>query len=150
MENLEKSIERMSEEVGGIGKSNGAMAEEFIFNALEKDMIFGGIEFYDISTTFNKYSKRQNLRGQYDIVLTNGDTIAIIEIKYKVRKEDVTKFFTTQVDKFRKLFPFYANYKIVLGVGGMSFEKEANANGIGIIKIVGDKVEYHTNEMKIY
>ena len=44
----------------------------------------------------------------------------------------------------------FNDYKIVLGIGGMSFESKskdiAKKNGIGIIKIIGDKVEYYTDE----
>jgi len=48
----------------------------------------------------------------------------------------------------------FNDYKIVLGIGGMSFEGQAedvaNENGVGIIKIVGDKVEYYTDKIKVY
>jgi hypothetical protein len=41
-----------------------------------------------------------------------------------------------------------------LGVGGMSFYKDAiekaKQKGIGIIKVVGDKVEYYTENVKKY
>jgi hypothetical protein len=84
-------------------------------------------------------------------VLENGDTLAIIETKYEVRKEDVTKFATTQLPKFRTLFPKYSDYKILLGIGGMSFDnyvkEEANKYGIGLIKVVGDKVEFHVEKI---
>ena len=42
------SLNNMCKEVGGIGESNGAVAEEAIFNALDRDMTFGGVEFYDM------------------------------------------------------------------------------------------------------
>jgi hypothetical protein len=55
---------------------------------------------------------------------------------------------------FRQYNPKFNNYKVLLGIGGMSFENEAiieaNKKGIGIIKIVGDKVEYQTENVKIY
>jgi hypothetical protein len=60
---------------------------------------------------------------------------------------------TTQADIFRKLFPTYINHKIILGIGGLSFEndsviEEAKKQGIGVIKIVSDMVEYHTENIK--
>jgi len=40
-------------------------------------------------------------------------------------------------------------HRILLGIGGMSFDddaiKEAEEYGVGIIKVIGDKVEYHTD-----
>jgi len=48
----------------------------------------------------------------------------------------------------------FSDYKIILGVGGMSFEDEAitaaKEKGIGIIKVVGDKLEYQTENIKMY
>jgi hypothetical protein len=86
--------------------------------------------------------------------MLNGDTIALIEVKYKVDKKDVKKLIFDTVAKFKEHFPTYNNYKILLGLGGMSFDKdaidEAKENGVGIIKVVGDKVEYHTEGIKMY
>ena len=155
--NIEKNgiqIKEVNAAVSGIGQSNGAMAEEMIYNALEKDMIFGGIEFDDIDNNKRRKSKKHNLRGEYDVLLKNGDTIAIIETKYRVRKDDVDKLRNKILNDFRILYPEYSAYKVMLGIGGMSFddgvEEETNDNGIGLIKIVGDKVEFHTEGIKTY
>ena len=151
---IRKQMKEVRKEIGGIAESNGDMAEATIFNSLERDMTFAGIEFHDIEKNRSGKSKRYNIEGEFDVVMTNGDVVALIETKHKVRKEDVTKFATTQVDNFRKLYPMYDKYEIILGVGGMSFEKgaeaEANKYGIGVIKVVGDKVEYHTEGIRIY
>ena len=152
---LSEKLDKTDQIVNGIAKSNGDMAEDTVYNALEKDMTFAGIEFDFIDRNWNRHSKKLNLKGEYDVILENGNTVALIETKYKVRKDDVEKLFTkASADKFRKLFPLYNNHKILLGVGGMSFEKdaieEAKKQGIGIIKVIGDKVEYHTEGIKIY
>jgi hypothetical protein len=150
----DKQIKELSKNINGIANSNGEMAEEMIFNSLKKDKTFAGIKFYDIDRNIKLKSKALKLDSEFDVVLENGDTVAIIETKYKVREKDVSELLNKKLNNFRKLFPMYANYKIMLGVGGMSFEKkaiaEANKKGIGIIKIVGDKVEYQTENVKIY
>ena len=130
------------------------MAEETIFNSLKKDMAFAGIRFDYMDRNQNRHIKNLNLKGEYDVIMYNCNTVALIEIKHKVRKNDIDKLLVKKVDDFRKLFPIYKDCKIVLGVGGMSFEKGAEElakeNGIGVIKVVGDKVEYHTEEIKVY
>jgi hypothetical protein len=150
----EKLIKETNLMVNGIGKSNGAVAEETIYNALKYNMIYGGIEFDDILRNVKRDSKKQNLQGEFDAVLKNGDTLAIIETKYRVRKDDVNVLVNKKVEDFRKLFPKYRDYKILLGIGGMSFDeeaiKEANTNGVGIIKVVGEKVEFQTTDIKVY
>jgi len=155
LEKVGEKLEKTDQIVNGIAKSNGDVAEDTIYNALEKDMTFAGIEFDFIDRNWNRHSKKLNLKGEYDVILENGDTMALIETKYKVRKDDVSKFVTNETEnKFRKLFPNYNNYKLLLGIGGMSFEKdaleEAKENGIGIIKVIGDKVEYYTEGIKTY
>jgi hypothetical protein len=152
---LDKKFKETNRHINGIAKSNGDMTEEAIFNALERDLTFGGIEFDAIDKNKKRHLKKLNLRGQYDVVLENGNTVALIEAKYKVRKEDITDLFAKEVaDKFRKLFPLYVNHKIILGVGGMSFDDdaldEASKNGVGVIKVIGDKVEYYTEGIKTY
>jgi hypothetical protein len=149
-----KQIKELTKNIGGISNSNGDMAEEMIYNSLEKDKTFGGIKFDEIDRNIKLKFKKLKIDGEYDVVLQNGDTVAIIETKYKVREKDVSKLFGKQLNDFRQLFPMFKDYKIILGIGGMSFEDKvedmAKEKGIGIIKIVGDKVEYHTENIKMY
>ena len=149
----DRLIKENSKHIFGISESNGKMAEDFIYNSLEKSMSFAGIQFDDIGRNWKLHLKKHNLKGEFDVVLENGDTLAIVEAKYKVQKEHITKLLNTP-DNFRKLFPMYKDYKIILGVGGMSFDdevqEEATKNGIGIIKILGDKIEFNTEIINIY
>ena len=45
-------------QIGGITKSTGAITEALIFNTLEKNMKFGGIEFDDIRPNMGYHSKK--------------------------------------------------------------------------------------------
>jgi hypothetical protein len=150
----DKQIKEISQEIGGISKSNGEMAEQTVYNALKRDMTFAGIKFDDLLPKAKRHSKKLNLEGQYDAVLINGKEVGLIEIKYKFRKEKVVELATTKLENFRKLYPEYANYEIILGIGGMSFDdealEEAKERGIGIIRIIGDKVEYETEGIRKY
>jgi len=150
----EKWKKEMQKYLGGISESNGAMAEEMIFNSLEKDKIFAGIKFEEVDRNIKLHSRFLDVKGEFDVILKNGDTVAIVESKYKVRSDDVAKLVDKQVKDFRKLFPMYSDYKIILGIGGMSFEQkaieDAQNKGVGIIKIVGDKVEFHTDGIRVY
>ena len=149
-----KRIDNTNSSIGGISNSNGDFAEAAIYGALDRDMSFGGIKFDDIQRNIEKHSKKINLRCEFDVVLKNGDTLAIIETKYKVKKDDVDDLVLKKLNNFRQLFPEYNSYKIILGIGGMSFEdgviQEANTNGIGIIKVIGEKVEFQITDIKIY
>ena len=148
------SIQNMREELGGMGKSNGEMAEELLYNSLERNRSLGGIEFYDIDRNWDRNNKQLKMHAEFDIVLVNGDTVALIEAKHRVRNGDADKFVNKVTTKFKKLYPKYADYKILLGIGGMSFEgksiEEAKEQGIIVIKVSTEKVEYFAEEMKVY
>ena len=151
---IRQQMKEVRKEIGGIGESNGKMAEEAIFNALEQNMMFAGINFEYIERNTKRKKKSLNLEAEIDVLLVNGSMLAMIETKYRVKHKDVLKLTTDKLGDFKKLFPEYNNHKIILGVGGMSFEDDAFAtakeNGIGIIKISGDTVEYYTENLKIY
>ena len=154
MADLKIHLKELQKNIGGVSEANGRMIEELVFSVLEKDLIFAGIKFDDIDRNVKLKFRKLKLEGEFDIVLTNGDTIGLIEAKYSVRKNYVTELFSSKVDKFRTLFPQFADYKFVLGIAGASFDdnaiEEANANGIGLIKVVGEKVEFHTEKLKKY
>ena len=152
-EALGKYVKSVCGDLEGMKRSNGMFAEETIYNALAKDKVFGGIKFDDIDRNIKLHLKFLGLKAEFDVVLENGDTLAIIEAKYKVRREDVSAIIK-QPDNFRSLFPEYSNYKIVLGIGGLCFDndviEDAKNQGIGIIKVDNDTIEYHTNNLKKY
>jgi len=152
---LDRRIKEVNQQIGGISESNGDMAEETIFNSLERDMTFAGIKFDDIEKNVQVVdTEKLKTLTELDIIMRNGDALAIIESKYKVRKKDVRELIFNKLNLVKQYYPKLANYKIILGVGGMSFDddaiEEANENGVGIIKVVGDKVEYYTEKIKIY
>jgi Holliday junction resolvase-like predicted endonuclease len=94
------------------------------------------------------------VQDEFDVVMYNGTSIAIIEIKYRVHQDFLNTLATSKVENFRKLFPMYAKHKIYLGIASMSFNKEviseAKKLGIGILKQKGDTIEYDTEYMKAY
>ena len=154
MADLKSHLKELQKNIGGVSEANGKMIEELVFSVLEKDLTFAGIKFNTIERNVKLKYKRLKLEGEFDIVLENGDTIGLIETKYSVRKDYVTEIFSSKVEKFRSLFPQFAGYKFVLGIAGASFDDnaidEANANGIGLIKVVGEKVEFQTENIKQY
>ncbi|MCL1966561.1 MAG: hypothetical protein FWF67_01620 [Fibromonadales bacterium] len=152
-----KKVREVSIQLGGISSSNGMYAEEYFFDSLEKKMEFAGIKFDDISKDFKLLRKTpdgKRIEDQFDIVMLNGDAVALIEIKYKARKDDPKEMVNQKVSNFRFLFPEYAKHKIYLGLAGFSFErsavKEAKDLGIGLLKQVGETVECKTSWVRAY
>jgi len=150
-------VKEVSEQLGGMGNSNGDFAEEFFYNSLKDTMTFAGIRFDTISDKFARTKimpDKTERKAQFDIVLHNGKAIALIEVKYKARLEDVRKMVEKKLPNFRLLFPEYSKYKLYLGIGSLVLKdriiQEAKKLGIGLMEQRGDAVEYKTSCVKVY
>jgi len=156
-EEFDKKFWAMHKEIGGISNSNGEFAEEFFYNSLEKTMTFAGIHFDVITNNLNRQKKmpdKTEMRTQFDIVLHNGNSIALIEVKYKANLKDIKELVEKKVPNFRFLYPEFAKYKLYLGIGSLVLKEriiqEAKKLGIGLMKQRGDAVEYKTDWVRAY
>jgi len=148
----------MRAEVAGIGKSNGMFAEDVYFRALWRRKEFAGIHFDDVSDRMKSKTMLpdgRKLEDEFDIVMTNAASVAIVETKFRAREEDVKELAETAAKNFRLLFPAYKDFKIYLGLGALAFEdkavKKARECGIGLIRRVEDNIEYAADwEVKAY
>ena len=157
---MDKNLAELKEtrkEVGGLSKSYGMHAESYFFQSLKKSKQFGGI-IYDCVDNDIKSSlrlpNREMIDAQFDIVMSNGDCVAIIEIKNRVQKDDVKNLVNKKLNDFKNLFLQYSNYKIYLGIAGFAYDKnaeeEALNTGVGILKLSGDNVEILDEHLKVY
>lgn len=150
---LIESQKEMSRQLGGIGNSNGEFAENFFHSSLQQKMELGGIKFDHIEK--NVKGRFRNLTDEFDIVLYNGDSIGILEVKNNVKSSNIKQLMTTKLQNFRTLYPGYADAKIYLGIAGFTFEneavkKEAKAAGFAVLEVQGDHHEADTTNMKAY
>jgi len=156
MKETDKKINAMQEQIGGISNSNGDFAEEFFFNSLEKTRTFAGIHFERIGNFKCQKTLPDNteVKAQFDIVLYNGNSVALIEAKYKANLKDLKELVEKKVPNFRLLFPEYAKHKLYLGIGSLVLKdrvvQEAKKLGIGLMRQQGNAVEYKTDWVKAY
>jgi hypothetical protein len=148
----DRQIKAVSRQLGGMANSDGDAAEEFFATSLASKMMFAG-QHYD-AIDFNVKRKVKDLKGEYDIVLYNGTTVAIIEVKNKACQADVEELVAKKLPVFRSLFPLYRDHAVYLGIGSMSFDnrvlKKAHELGIGILRQKGDTIEADTGHVRAY
>jgi hypothetical protein len=148
----EKRFEKLHEEMGAIGHSNGDAAESFFYNSLEDEMKLGKVKFDFISKNVKQKKHRQE--EEYDIFLENGNAVGIIEVKYKVQQKHIEKLIDKKAENFRILFPDYSDYKLYVGIAGLSFEpnteKLATENGLVVLKQKGDVMQVNSSQMKAF
>jgi hypothetical protein len=151
---LDRKMAATNDMIGGLGNSNGMFAEEFFFNTIEKgNKEFFGEHFTECYFSTKRYNKANQAKSENDIMLVNGEAVAIVEVKYKAHKEDVEKIIE-KLPNFRILYPGYRSYRTYLGLAAFSFEKgvETHAvnNGIAVMKQVGDRMIVNEKNLKVF
>ena len=138
-----RQLKKLGIMIGGVSNNHGSFAEEYFINSLKKGKsnFFG--ERFDKLLKFELIEDKNKTRAECDIILVNCNSIAIIEVKFKVRDKDVDNV-TKKVKPFRIKFPEYQNHAIYLGLASMVFddkvENSCKENGIAVIKQAGDSV----------
>ena len=137
---------------GSWANNFGAFAEEYFFNSFENGKFdFFGEEFDDIEKNMKGYKK--NHKDEYDIVLFNCKSIALVEVKFKAHENDLPKV-VKKAETFRINYPEFQNHKIYLGLATMAFypelEQECKNEGIAVIKQDGDNVIINYDNLKAF
>ena len=136
-------IDRVSEMVGGISNNQGKIAEEFFYNSLQNEPILAGKRFDLIDN--NPLRTHEKIREEYDLILYNGDSVFIIEVKYRVHLKDIETLIHRKGGNFPLLFPQYRDFQQHLGLATFSIEddvlQEALSQGVMILQRYGDVIE---------
>ncbi len=147
-----KRIDDLFSSVMGIGHNNGLVAESYFYTYLQDRLTFGNIKYDSIQK--NTIGKANGIKAEFDIVMFNGNSIALIETKYKAHEKDIDKLIETQLPNFKTLFPKYAHYHFYLGIASFAYydklEEKARQNGIGMLKIKGENVSLDDQNLKAY
>jgi len=139
---LDKKFEKMCEQIGGISRSNGEFCEEYFINSFKENPVFLGERFDRVLE--NHRPDPAEIDDKYDLVLRNGATIVLIEMKYKAGTDDVGKMFS-KLQTYRANYPIFKDYKIYLALASFRFPKvvrtRAEKDGIVLIQQRGEKIE---------
>ena len=98
---LTRATRGVRKEMGGITNTRGSATEEFFFQALDKDRRLGKLKFKHV---------RANIRAgeaEFDILMIGDETIAVIEVKHKLRREDVERMREWTLPNFRRFMREY-------------------------------------------
>ena len=147
----DEKLNRLSEMYGGVSSNLGSAAEEFFLNSLTANPVVGGIKFDNIMP--NLRISKKNKQGEFDIVLVNGSSVAVIEVKYKVHPSDIEKA-TKNLKRYRDFFPEHKSYDLYGGIAGFSVPpdavKAAKEQGLFVLKRVGEILKTDAKEMRAF
>lgn len=143
---LEKTmakVDRIADMYGGVGNSQGKVAEKFFYNSIKHNPELDGIRFEFIDKNITR--SRNNIEEEYDIILVNGAIVYIVEVKYRLRKEDIDRYVTRKLPNFKILFPEYKDFDIRLAFASFFIDDElveyAREKGFLLLKRRGEVFE---------
>jgi hypothetical protein len=153
MAKTDRQIKELNRQYGGISNSNGEMAEEYFYRAFKRNKTFG-------NETFDKVLRNKCIingiwEAEFDLLLLNGKSVVIIEVKYRAKPDNIAiDNLVSRIEPFKVLFPDYKNHNIYLGVAAMSFDKclaiRLHKAGIATIHQEGKKLVVYDKELKVF
>ena len=151
-ENYERRMTNMEKLTGAWSFNHGCFAEDYFFNSFaEGRRNFFGETFNEIRRKIKPFEEEPI--AEYDIVLLNCTSVAIIEVKFKAHENDIAKVLK-KAQSFRGFYPDFKDYKLYLGLASMAFypelEQKCMNEGIAIIKQVGDNVIMNDKHLKVF
>jgi hypothetical protein len=149
---FDRRIKKLEKTMGAWSNNHGSFAEEYFFNSFEKGKKnFFGEKFDRIEK--NAKGFKAGFIDEYDILLINGKSIGIIEVKFKAHEDHIPTVLK-KAKTFRENFPYYAHHQVYLGLAGMSFnptlEKKCINQGIAVIKQVGKTLLIKDENLKAF
>jgi len=149
-----ETVSKVSKQMGGINENIGFHAEQYFQEILREKLTFGGQKYDKMIANMECSDKKGISLIEFDIVLINGKSIAIIETKHRIHHDFVKELVEERLPMFREFFPGFSKHKTYLGIAGFSFSQkvleEAKKYGIGIIRQVGESIEIEANNLKVY
>jgi hypothetical protein len=151
---LKEKLDKLCVQVGGINDNIGFHAEQYFQDILMEKLTFGGQKYDRMIPNLECFGKNKVSLIEFDIVLVNGKSVAIIETKNRIHPKFVRQFVEERLPKFREFSPGFSKCRAYLGIAGFSFSKrvleEAQKYGIGVIRQVGDSIEIDAGHLKAY
>jgi len=128
-----------------LGFNIGEAVEEFFYESFKRKPGMGTIKFDEV---VNKFKISSDM--EFDIVLINDIYVGLIEVKHKMRPNDVKKFLK-KIPGFKKnVFGKYENYKLVAGLASYVYSENsdqiAQNNGLFLFSRFGQKLRTLNND----
>lgn len=143
MAKTDAKLDKLAKMYGGVGNSQGAVAEEFYYNSLKDNPILHNMAFNAVYK--NITGARQGVENEYDLLLVNGQEVFVIEVKYKAYEDDLVCLLEKKCPNFNVLFPQYADYQQYWGLATFHIHDElkqaALKQGITVLQRKGDVIE---------
>jgi hypothetical protein len=142
MKQTEALVKALSQNIDGVNRSIGQDSEEFFYSSLSKNPTIANINFDYIYR-----NDKRNYKGEtqeIDILLENGESVGVVEVKNKVTQKSIDQL-DTIMEKFEYFHPLYSGYRVIGAIAGKIFpehlQKQALSKGYSVLTQQGDHIE---------
>ena len=133
----EASQKQLRRELGGIGHTQGEIAEDLFGRSLIPLMIKREIVLDQVIQRLKDFGTKE-----YDVVGLNSTKVVLLEVKTKLRQQDVEDFLNKKILAFRQDFPKYSDRDIIGAVGALVVKEEVSdyaiSNGLYVLTQNGE------------
>ena len=138
MKKTDERLDRLGQRFGDFGNNRGEEVEDFFYRYFAKNPALQGISFDDVERNIITSDG-----DEHDIVLINGETTALISIKYKLHKKDVDKLVSTELKRIQHFFEKLGSKHLLYGgvasyVVNEDVQKYAEEKGLFVITRSGE------------
>ena len=145
-------LDRIATLVGNIANNQGDSAEEFFYRSLIAEPNLGKVHFDTIYR--NLPANKKGLEDEFDIVLVNETSIAIVEVKHKAHPKLIEHMLAKKIPNFRTLFPYYQELKLYGVIASMvsnhKLIEKAKEAGLFFLTQQGNHVVLVNDKAKIF
>jgi len=145
-------LKKLSDMVGGTVNNQGQAVEEFFYRSLAKQLRVSDMKFDVIYRNLTGHIK--GLQDEFDIVLANGDTLALFEVKTKAHISLVDTMLQRKIPNLRKVLPNFKNYKIYAGIASLvtydELIEEVKKHGLFLLTQHGRHLEVVNEEVAYF
>jgi len=145
-------IDRIATLVGNISNNQGDATEEFFYRSLLEDAHLGDMHFDTIDRNLQRH--KGHLQDEFDLVLVNRDSVAVVEIKHKAYPDLIDKMVNKKLPHFRALFSYYKQLKLYGVIASMisnrKLVEKAKAAGLFFLTQQGQHVVLVNDKVKAF
>jgi len=138
--------------VGNLANNQGDSADEFFYRSLLDNAYLGDMHFDTIYR--NLPSCKGKLQDEFDVVLVNENSVAIVEIKQKAHPNLIDDMLNRKLPNFRTLFPYHQEQKLYGVIASMvsndTLIEKAREAGLFFLTQRGQHVVLVNEEVKAF
>ena len=141
---------RMDKQFGEFTNSYGREAEVLFYRSLNRTRKIANIEFDRLFPNVQPTKKSR----QYDMVLVNGEYVALVEVKRSAKLEDLETLVEVQAKAFRNDMPEYKDKKLICVLAFFQCDEKlipkAKEKGVCVIFKNGFHIKQDYEKLKLF